>query len=289
MNKTIDSKILKMRDGISNLDTIRFGKIPEIMIKLLNNYSYANGTSDYDLIKDKTKIEVKFSFARQKETTDINESNALTVCIDNSEIKERGIETKDRNNIEFDCNIQQIKPDLFDILVYGVFFNDSIAIFEMDKEFIQNNFNLKSVDYYKPISHEFTYLYKSIKNKNIKDLNSADKKKIKSRLEKMCSFSTDNIINENPIFTKTDINRFKEFKKDLDIDFENKFDEYKDFVDSIHKRIIPNLSPNQHKGNNNEGQFHITNENIEWHETHNTSTKWISYEELFNLLKNVKK
>ena len=57
------------------------------------------------------------------------------------------------------------------------------------------------------------------------------------------------------------------------------------FVESINDNIIPNLSPNQHKGNKNEGQFHINNENIDWHEKHNESVKWITYDQLYILLK----
>lgn len=79
-NVELDEDEKKLRDGIFNLETIRFGKIPEIMIKKKYGYSFSNGTTEYDLISDSgEKIEVKFSCVREKEA-DITEENEVLDC-----------------------------------------------------------------------------------------------------------------------------------------------------------------------------------------------------------------
>lgn len=109
----------KLRDGLFNMETIRFGKIPEIMIKKMFSYQEPSGTTEYDLVgKDdngiEEHIEVKFSCVREKEKTEINDENALQVCIDNSEmITNRKISVAEYELKEFDCNIQQVKPEHF--------------------------------------------------------------------------------------------------------------------------------------------------------------------------------
>ncbi len=35
----------------------------------------------------------------------------------------------EKRSADYDCNIQQLKPDCFDSLYYGVFFSDKIEIF----------------------------------------------------------------------------------------------------------------------------------------------------------------
>lgn len=278
-------EVSKMSDGIYNLDTIRFGKIPEIMIKLLKKYSYAVGTSEYDLLNKNEKIEVKFSIAREMENDEIDESNVLSVCINNSELRDRRIEKAERCNSKFDCNIQQIKPDLFDILIYGVFFKDSIVIFEMNSKYIQDNFNLRKSNIYKELVSKLNRIDNTFKKLSDETIKKSDKTRIKKQLKGICSLSIKDIKVENPIITKSTINKFKAFEKKLELDFDKNFKKYKKFVESINDNIIPNLSPNQHKGNKNEGQFHINNENIDWHEKHNESVKWITYDQLYILLK----
>ena len=131
----LDEDEKKLRDGIFNLETIRFGKIPEIMIKKKYGYSFSNGTTEYDLISDSgEKIEVKFSCVREKEA-DITEENVLSICLDNSEFRtDRKVNSSEYQSAVFDCNIQQVKPDLFNYLYYGLFFEDRVAVFEMSSD-----------------------------------------------------------------------------------------------------------------------------------------------------------
>ena len=131
----LDEDEKKLRDGIFNLETIRFGKIPEIMIKKKYGYSFSNGTTEYDLISDSgEKIEVKFSCVREKEA-DITEENVLSICLDNSEFRtDRKVNSSEYQSAVFDCNIQQVKPDLFNYLYYGLFFEDRVAVFKMSSD-----------------------------------------------------------------------------------------------------------------------------------------------------------
>ena len=47
---------------------------------------------------------------------------------------------------KFDCNIQQVKPKYFDIIIYGVFFNDIIYLFKTTSDIILNDKNIGYVD-----------------------------------------------------------------------------------------------------------------------------------------------
>lgn len=49
----------------------------------------------------------------------------------------RALNSTELYNFNFDCNIQQVKRLEFDILFYGLFFADRIAIFKMNSDEIQ--------------------------------------------------------------------------------------------------------------------------------------------------------
>lgn len=61
---------------------------------------------------------------------------------------------------------------------------------------------------------------------------------------------------------------------------------YTNGVAAIEKDTIPNLSTKQHRGNEGEGQFHITNRNIDWHLNSKYFCGWLSYKDLNKLLDN---
>ncbi|OLA92513.1 MAG: hypothetical protein BHW44_02425 [Roseburia sp. 40_7] len=71
---------------------------------------------------------------REKEA-DITEENVLSICLDNSEFRtDRKVNSSEYQSAVFDCNIQQVKPDLFNYLYYGLFFEDRVAVFEMSSD-----------------------------------------------------------------------------------------------------------------------------------------------------------
>lgn len=53
---------------------------------------------------------------------------------------------KSTDTTKFDCNIQQVKPKCFDVIIYGIFFDDVIYLFKADSETIQSDRNIGYVD-----------------------------------------------------------------------------------------------------------------------------------------------
>lgn len=127
------SNIEQFKNGIFALHTRRFGKIAELMIQKI--YQMLNSDNlAYDAISSKKeKIEIKFSRALNKENQEsITFNNVIEQCY-NANLLNRQINSYDSNFL-FDCNIQQIKPKEFDILYFGIFFNDIIQIFQISSE-----------------------------------------------------------------------------------------------------------------------------------------------------------
>lgn len=113
-------------NGIFSLNTARFGKIAELMIKKLFNMTNSDNLA-YDLKDGDEKIEVKFSKALKSCSNTINEKNAISSII-GANMDNRKISFKQSQKEKFDCNIQQVKPKEFNSLYYGVFFSDKIMI-----------------------------------------------------------------------------------------------------------------------------------------------------------------
>lgn len=308
----------KLRDGLFNLETIRFGKIPEIMIKKLYDYRYPNGTTEYDLVVtnedgNEEHIEVKFSCVREKEETEIDEDNALSVCIDNSQaIVNRKVKASERTIKNFDCNIQQVKPDHFSMLYYGLFFEEQIAIFMMPSSDMLDFFTIKRFKKYAAVmtkikknlddvqprmesraDRDILYIKRRIeggKKDSIPDLLD----KAKEELEEIVANndihfdSARNIIQDFSLLCELD--DVKTVLLDENIQINDKYDAvfnlYENGIAAIEKDTIPNLSTKQHRGNEGEGQFHITNLNVEWHLESEYFLGWLSYRDLYSLLNN---
>lgn len=107
------------------------GLCETFMSKILHIDKSDDGT--YDLKSDR-KVESKFSRALRKvDLSDLIKyflSPKLPTFVDSA------------GDEEFLCNIQQIKTELFDLLYYGVFFNDYIYIFSITPEKIKSDKNL---------------------------------------------------------------------------------------------------------------------------------------------------
>lgn len=105
-------KLLKA--GIFNLSPKRFNALAEEIVS--------------HVFPDKTQNDtIKFSRAilRKKKTY----SSFLDECLDESQNK-KAVSSKNINNSNLDCNIQQIKCNEFNVLYYGVFFDDCIEIYK---------------------------------------------------------------------------------------------------------------------------------------------------------------
>lgn len=138
------NKIQKFRDGIFALRTRRFGKVAEIMIKKLYGYSFSM-CKEYDLKGDDVRVEVKFSTVVEQNNKRITEDNVIDQC-SKANASARMLMCSEQALSRFDCNIQQVKCDNFDILYYGLFFADKIQIFKIASTDIKNDKDIKYSD-----------------------------------------------------------------------------------------------------------------------------------------------
>lgn len=125
------NEIKEFRDGIFALRTRRFGTIAELMIETLYNFkSPHNQFHDRYNEVGHQRIEIKFSTVMKTNEAIINRSNAIDQC-KKANLGNRALNSTDMYTYDFDCNIQQVKRLEFDVLYYGMFFADRIAIFKM--------------------------------------------------------------------------------------------------------------------------------------------------------------
>lgn len=133
-----NSSLAQFVDGIFALNTRRFGTVAEIMIKKMFDLE-ESATKLYDLYdanKD-LRIEVKFSRVMREYEDKIREDNVIEQCIESSVLENRSLGINETEYNRFDCNIQQIKREQFDILFYGLFYIDCIEIFCSDTKDIE--------------------------------------------------------------------------------------------------------------------------------------------------------
>lgn len=73
----------------------------------------------------------------------INRSNAIDQC-KKANLGNRALNSTEMYEYDFDCNIQQVKRLEFDVLYYGPFFADRIAIFKMHSSEILSCFDTRT-------------------------------------------------------------------------------------------------------------------------------------------------
>lgn len=131
----------ELRNGIYSLRTRRFGTVAEIMIKKLEKLDWGDNIS-HDLIDRRLnkRIEVKFSTAMRSNKNKITESNVLEEIYQALD-KNRMFKRCEWSIYSFDCNIQQVKKNEFDILYYGIFFSDLVEIFKIQSNEIDAAIN----------------------------------------------------------------------------------------------------------------------------------------------------
>ena len=139
---------LMLKEGIFSVNTRRFGTVAEVMVKRLVKLGRSR-TQFHDLYDDleNKRVEVKFSTVRKKNSRAITEDSVLD-CIEDELSTNRQIKFSEWANYEFDCNIQQVKKDQFEILYYGLFFSDTVIIFRIDSQ------NIGSQIYYSDKQHK---------------------------------------------------------------------------------------------------------------------------------------
>ena len=119
----------QLQKAIFGLHTRRFGTVAEIMIKKIIRAT-ESGTLSYDLFDniEGSRIECKFSRVQKKAELKITDRNLFKAleCEAN-----RDIMYHQWQDYDWDCNIQQVKKEEFDVLFYGVFFKDMIQVFKV--------------------------------------------------------------------------------------------------------------------------------------------------------------
>ena len=126
MTKEKDKNIDQFKQGVFSLRT-NFGELAQLMLQK-DMGLHPSDDNSYDLKDDAgRRIEVKFSRAYKK-AIPITASNAIDLCSNCSTMVYESSESE-KKTADYDCNIQQLKPDCFDSLYYGVFFSDKIEIF----------------------------------------------------------------------------------------------------------------------------------------------------------------
>lgn len=134
----MEDNIKEFRDGIFALRTRRFGTVAEIMIECLYHFGKSHNQfhDRFDEVSKK-RIEVKFSTVMKSNDSVINFKNVIEQC-KKANLGNRALSSKEMFSYGFDCNIQQIKRKEFDVIYYGLFFSDKIAIFKMDSDDVVN-------------------------------------------------------------------------------------------------------------------------------------------------------
>lgn len=120
-----------LRQGIFALHTRRFGTVAEVMIRRMINCGKARNLF-HDLYDDalQHRIEVKFSRVQKQAETLITPETVLR-CIEEAITANRAVAFSEWERHSFDCNIQQVKRAEFDVLYYGLFFFDRVAVFRI--------------------------------------------------------------------------------------------------------------------------------------------------------------
>lgn len=139
-DEKMTDEIREFRDGIFALRTRRFGTIAELMIEALYNFTKSHNIfhDRYDKVGHQ-RIEIKFSTVMKVNKAKINRCNAIDQC-KKANLGNRALNSTDIDKYDFDCNIQQVKRLEFDVLYYGLFFADKIAIFKMNSNEILSCF-----------------------------------------------------------------------------------------------------------------------------------------------------
>ena len=137
--------INKFRDSLFSLQTRKFGsvneKFVEIILKELEYIVEPSTDLSYDRNVNLKRNEIKGSRVLGKSFFDV-ESDDIIQELYNHETN-RKVSKSNPENVNWDCNIQQIKRSCFEILWYVLYFEDCIMIFKISSESITSDKKLK--------------------------------------------------------------------------------------------------------------------------------------------------
>jgi len=120
----------QLRDGIFALNTRRFGTVAEIMVKRLKSLGKSQSMF-HDLYDAGASQRVEVKFSRVGQNLDKLTEHNLLECILKEQGTDRRVAFEAWNQHRFLCNIQQVKRSEFEVLYYGMFFDDCVKIFRI--------------------------------------------------------------------------------------------------------------------------------------------------------------
>ena len=135
---------LKLRDVIFSLHTRKFGNVVEKLVEtILIEFGFIVKKStdlSYDRQINSSNDEIKGSRVLGKSVLNLENENIIESLF--SHDTNRFVNIENSSETEWDCNIQQIKLELFNTLWYVLFFGNCVAVFKIERDNILNDKNI---------------------------------------------------------------------------------------------------------------------------------------------------
>ena len=133
MSKKSTNDHERFRDGIMRLNGHQFGRVGEVVVETLMGYT-PSGVPEFDLLDTNGQmVEVKAAKVQEGSNTYITAGNFYDVAMQYAQWDRLLTRRKVLGGkVPFACNIQRVKPNLFDRLVYLLFFKNQVEIFAID-------------------------------------------------------------------------------------------------------------------------------------------------------------
>ena len=132
---------LKLRDVIFSLHTRKFGNVVEKLVEtILIEFGFIVKKStdlSYDRQINSSNDEIKGSRVLGKSVLNLENENIIESLF--SHDTNRFVNIENSSETEWDCNIQQIKLELFNTLWYVLFFGNCVAVFKIERDNILND------------------------------------------------------------------------------------------------------------------------------------------------------
>lgn len=132
----------KLRNVLPTLSNRQFGTIMEAVVQKLGKFEESKD-KHHDLYDPTNgeRIEVKFSRAIKKSPLTLTK-DTIVEFIEQMSVEQIFVSWNDRKiESRYDCNIQHVKRAEFDLLYYGIFFSDCVAIYCVNSVDIDSRIN----------------------------------------------------------------------------------------------------------------------------------------------------
>jgi len=117
------------------------GFLEKILLRFYNIDEFGNTNSENDGIHQTEKIEIKSSRALHQEKTKMKTGFDFL-----KNYNRRLLSINELTNLSFDCNMQQVKPEYFDKIYYGILTENGFLVFKMNKMVLLSDKNISYSD-----------------------------------------------------------------------------------------------------------------------------------------------